>query len=298
VIHALEKSGIVRVEDGRRFRVQQGRLDQRESPGSVWRITTKEGDAWLSMVESHTWKLFRDLGKIRVGVKTCADRVFIRDDWHTFPKAKRPELLRTLSTHHVAGQFRANEKNHQHWILYPHNSVNGKRQAVDLENYPKSKAYLSEYREVLESRKYLMDAGRRWYEIWVPQAPREWNRTKLVFRDISQRPCFWMDKKKTVVNGDCYWMTAAKEADEPLLWLALAVGNSTFIEAFYDRRFNNKLYAGRRRFITQYVERFPLPDPETTLGQQIMATAKALYASNKKETSQDLDRMVWKAFGF
>ena len=68
-----------------------------------------------------------------------------------------------------------------------------------------------------------------------------------------------MDLDGTIVNGDCYWLAATDDKTTVLLWLALAVGNSSFIEAFYDRRFNNKLYAGRRRFITQYVEHFPIP---------------------------------------
>jgi len=50
----------------------------------------------------------------------------------------------------------------------------------------------------------------------------------------------------------------------------LAVANSTFAEAFYDYRFHNKLYAGRRRYITQYVKEFPLPDPNTSLAKQII----------------------------
>ena len=76
---------------------------------------------------------------------------------------------------------------------------------------------------------------------------------KLVFRDISEQPTFWLDFEGSVVNGDCYWLTPESQGSDDRLWLAAAVANSTFIESFYDHRFNNKLYAGRRRFITQYV---------------------------------------------
>ena len=38
--------------------------------------------------------------------------------------------------------------------------------------------------------------------------------------------------------------------------LLLAVANSSFITKFYDIAFHNKLYAGRRRFMTQYVKKF------------------------------------------
>ena len=86
-----------------------------------------------------------------------------------------------------------------------------------------------------------------------------------------------------------------------MLWLAAAVGNSTFIERFYDYRFHNKLYAGRRRFITQYVEKFPIPDPETSLGREIIAQAKRIYecisSPDVVHLQKELDGMVWESFG-
>ncbi len=71
-----------------------------------------------------------------------------------------------------------------------------------------------------------------------------------------------MDKEGTIVNGDCYWLINDNDnMPENILWLVLAVANSHFIEDFYDIKFQNKLYSNRRRFITQYVEQFPIPDP-------------------------------------
>jgi hypothetical protein len=104
-----------------------------------------------------------------------------------------------------------------------------------------------------------------------------------------------------VVNGDCYWLACRDNVQVDLLWLALAVGNSKFIETFYDHRFHNRLYAGRRRFITQYVEEFPLPNPNNGLGKAIIETAKRVYAltpSSEADTLKwELDKMVWRAFG-
>ncbi|MGH9426283.1 MAG: type II restriction endonuclease subunit M, partial [Terriglobia bacterium] len=105
----------------------------------------------------------------------------------------------------------------------------------------------------------------------------------------------------TVVNGDCYWLTARSKQELDLLWLALAVSNSTFMEDFYVRSFNNKLYAGRRRFMTQYVERFPLPEPTTALARQLITLSKEIYAltpsAEASALEQELDLMVWRAFG-
>lgn len=298
-IEALSKKGFIKVDDGRHFQVQHGKLHTNDTPDGVWRIATEAVDAWLAKVCSHTWGTFRDVGKIRVGVKTCADKVFIRKDWDDMTPEVCPELLKPLSTHHIAHRFRPLVSDQKTQIVYPHEVVHGRRRAVNLENYPRSQAYLEKNRPALEGRRYVIEAGREWYEIWVPQDPDAWDKPKLVFRDISEEPTFWIDLAGSVVNGDCYWLICENTGQEDLLWLACAVGNSTFIEKYYDLRFNNKLYAGRRRFITQYVEKFPLPDPYSYLGQKIITMAKQVYEwsplPEAEQLENELDALVWDA---
>jgi len=213
--------------------------------------------------------------------------------------ADRPELLKPLTTHHIARRFKSLTSDRPSQILYPHEVVQGRRRAVDLARYPRSQAYLEAHRPALEGRRYVIEAGREWYEIWVPQDPDAWDQPKLVFRDIAEEPTFWIDLDGSVVNGDCYWLVSQNPAQTDLLWLAAAVGNSTFIERFYDLRFHNKLYAGRRRFITQYVEKFPLPDPHSPIGTSIIAKAKRIYDSTPSPEAEqllsELDAMVWEA---
>jgi adenine-specific DNA-methyltransferase len=292
---ALEQQGEMQV-GGRTFRVQQGQL--RVHHGDIWRLSSAGLDTWLLTVRSNTWRRLGEIGKIRVGVKTTADKVFIRSDWSAMG-AKTPELLRPLITHHVAERYRARETAKQ--ILYPHLDHRGRREVANLANYPHAAAYLEMHRDTLEARKYVIDAGRKWYEIWVPQEPALWTRPKLVFRDIAEKPTFWIDKSGGVVNGDCYWMVTDDAKNEDILWLAAAVTNSTFIEAFYDHCFNNKLYAGRRRFMSQYVEQFPLPDPSTSEGEELVALAKrrhdATDASTQARLEIEIDERVWTAFG-
>jgi len=296
-ITALKANGIVRTDRGERFLVRQGILDHGDAPDGVWRIADHSNSDWLAVAEKHTRLSFSHIGKVRVGIKTTADKVFIRSDWGT--ENERPELLRALTTHHIARRFKAHEA--KSWVLYPHETVNGRRRAVNLELYPKTRKYLETNRATLEGREYVTQSGRNWYEVWVPQNPDLWERPKLVWRDITEQPTFWIDMNGTIINGDCYWLTPELSKDNDLLWLALAVGNSTFIEQFYDCRFHNKLYAGRRRFLTQYVEQFPLPDPAHPLCQRIIITAKQIYnllpSSEAVRYESDLDDLVWQAFG-
>lgn len=291
------------VPGGRRFLIRQGILDNGGDPEGIWRVATQASDEWMETVTRHTWDTFRRIGKIRVGVKSTADKVFIRSDWDAVPGG-RPELVRPLVTRHCAQRFKAAipaKPSQRKEILYPHQSRGTGRAAVDIELYPKAKKYLEEHRETLEARTYVIEAGRNWYEIWVPQDPGAWKAPKLVFPDISDKPIFWIDLEGGVVNGDCYWLKCDRDEEQDLLWLALAVANSTFIEVFYDHRFNNKLYAGRRRFITQYVEQFPLPDPEREEARAIVSLVKKIYAltpsADADKLSLQLDKQVWQVFG-
>lgn len=301
-IHALSQEGVVKVDDGRRFLIQHGELKLSLSKDDLWKITTESADVWFNLVDKHTWGTFKDVGKIRVGVKTCADNIFIRSDWEDVFGANAPELLRPLTTHHVANRFKAKDSDKKRQILYPHEIRNGSRSVIDLENYEKTRTYLELYRNILEGRSYIKKAGRKWYELWVPQDPGSWALPKLVFRDIAEEPTFWIDLDGSVVNGDCYWMICNDQTKTDLLWLALAIGNSLFIEQFYDKCFHNKLYSGRRRFMSQYVERFPLPDPHSAISKKIVCIAKDIYKNDNSscknsDIKEELDNLIFKSFG-
>jgi hypothetical protein len=300
---ALNYDGLIAVNDDL-FRVRHGTLNYTQDPFSVWTLSNTESDHWLETVATHTHCTFGQVGKIRVGVKTTADKVFIRSDWNSLPSDKCPELLMPLITHYVVKRFRVPSDAACPRILYPHKVINGKRTVVDLALHPKSHKYLKEHRGILEARHYVIEAGRKWYEIWVPQNPDAWANPKLVFPDIAEKPTFCMDLGGSVVNGDCYWIASNDKADLDHLWLALAVGNSSFIEEFYDHKFNNKLYAGRRRFMTQYVEQFPLPDPATSLGREIISKTKRIYETltalceEPHNLIAEVNEMIWTSFGF
>ena len=299
-LKALSYSGVVKVDTGECFEVCQGYLDT-STPEKVWTVSTSQGEQWLKTVEAHSWGTFQDVGPVRVGVKTCADKIYIRRDWHQMTDFSPPELLKPLTTHHIARRFKPLSDTKPRYILYPHEIKNDKRSATDLKDYPHSYHYLSFYRKALESRKYVLEAGRQWYELWVPQDPGAWKYPKLVFRDIAPKPIFWMDLSGSVVNGDSYWISTQNPNHQDLLWLIVAVANSEFMERFYDQRFHNKLYGDRRRFLSQYVKHFPLPDPNRPLSKALVKKAKDIYRLIPSPRAQHLEKelsdLVWEAFG-
>lgn len=298
-----DRSGRRRLPDGRVFEVLHGELAER-GPARTWQRGGPAVDAWLGCVRDHTGSTFGDLGPIRVGIKSTADPVFVRPDWDAMSPETRPELLRPLTTHHRAQRIRPLPAGRSSSVLYPHENRGGERHPVDLAGHPRSRAWLEAHRDRLEARRYVREAGRRWYELWVPHDPDGWTGPKLVFRDIAPCATFWLDAEHTVVNGDCYWLKPFPEAPAHALWVALAVAASSFVDAWYDRVCNNRLYAGRRRYFTQYVAQFPLPDLDGPVAADLAERVQTLYAELSDtppcalaDRFVALDHAVWQAFG-
>ena len=296
VFDFITENGRFGLPDGRVFDIRQGTLKEARK-GELWVIASNEQDEWLRKVDANTWQRFADIGKIRVGIKTTADNVFIGDNWSG--ENADLELLRPLITHRDAGQIVPNQN--MGWkVLYTHTVRNGKKVAVDIEQYPKSKRYLLAHYDQLAGRKYVQEANRNWYEIWVPQNPASWEGRKIVFRDISEKPEFWLDLSGAIVNGDCYWIEIDKAVFDETVYLALAIANSSFIERYYDVRFNTKLYSGKRRYMSQYVELFPIPYPHSDLAQEAIDLVQKIIsghdASVTSRYKEELDSIVDKLF--
>jgi hypothetical protein len=74
---------------------------------------------------------------------------------------------------------------------------------------------------------------------------------------------------------------------------------------FHDIVFNNRLYSGRRRYITQYVSRYPFPSPDDLTSREIIRCAKGLGSALSDGTAgidingaeNRLNMLVEEAFG-
>ena len=296
IFDCIYENGIFELPNHKTYKYQQGKIQSIEI-GSLWTIASVENEKWIQSVESKKWITFSAIGKIRVGIKTTADNVFIGDEW-IGDKADL-ELLKPLITHRNAGQITASKKS-QWKVLYTHKTENGQKIAIDLDHYPKSKAYLLKHYTQLYGRHYVKKANRNWYEIWVPQNPDSWKYRKIVFRDISKQPQFWLDETGAIVNGDCYWIDINTNVTYDVVYLALAVANSKFIEKYYDIKFNTKLYSGKRRYQTQYVEQFPIPHCGSVLADEAIFLVKKIISEDNIDIvlryKEELDIIVEKLF--
>jgi hypothetical protein len=293
VLDALAGRGGAVSVGGIVFDVRRGVVDPADAL-QPWTPIPRDG--WVARVDGAARMRFGDVATVRVGVKTTADEVFIRERWDDLACAPDAALVQPLFTHHVARRWRGNAPIRS--ILYPYDRCRARRAPIDLAQWPSTAAYFESHRARLERRRYVVEGGRHWWEIWVPQRPAAWAAPKIVFPDISAVPKFAFDTSGTIVNGDCYWLTVD---DERLALLMIAIANSALGVAYYDAVCGNRLYAGRRRFITQYVERFPIPDPEQPIVDEIVATARLLTlaptGAGVPALEAQIDRLVRASFG-
>lgn len=277
----------------------KGILDAAQNPKEVWHMATYEDNEWAKKIEENSQCKFEDKFTVHVGIKTTADKVFIKKDWSDLPIKERPEsavLHNLISSKTITKWIQSNNNLLQ--ILYTNKVENGKRTVIDFTQYPKAWNYLLKNKEQLAKRTYLKRANREWYEIWVPQRPDVMRKNKVVFPDISQRANFMYDNKGLFVDGNCYWITVKSNVSEDYLLLATAVANSSVMEKYHAIKFQNVLYSGRRRYITQYVKKYLLPDIANEYSQKIIRLMKIMIEENKYDEffEERVNNYVKKAF--
>ena len=292
-----KENGYFSIEN-KKYKKTSGVIKFIDSKDSSWALLSSEENSWINKVNKSANNFIGDLFKVRVGIKSTADKIFIKDDWESQDNVPEAALLKDLiSQENINSWGLSTVKKLK--VLYPHYSKDGKKYTIDLEQFPSAKNYLESHRKKLSSRKYLIDAGRKWYELWVPQNPNSWQKPKLVFPDISTSPRFHFDESKRIVNGNCYWIVAETPQEVDHLLLIQGVANSLLMTKYHSLMFNNKLYSGRRRYFSQFVEKYPLPDINSIASQKIISIVKNLNnlkAQNKEELIVELDEAVANAF--
>lgn len=289
------------VVGGIEYSYKNGKLKCPMDKTGIWQMTNEEENAWIENVNENAAFRIKDHFKVRVGIKSCADNVFICQEWEKMGLHLEKELLRPMISQENIEAWHINKCSIKE-ILYPHYSENGQRKVFDISKYPVAEKYLDKCKEQLEARKYVVNAGRKWYEYWVPQNPQLWKMPKVVFPDISVKPRFCYDGNGAVVNGNCYWICAQTEEERQLLLLIEGVANSELMMKYHDLCFNNKLYSGRRRYLTQYIEQYPMPDPHNKHAQDIIRLVNEINSTDDESQRNVIEREINKhvnlAFGF
>lgn len=288
-------------DGNKKYKKSSGIVKFGKTKDSQWAMLSIDEAKWVEQIESNSKGKIKDFFKVRIGIKTTADKVFIKDNWENL-KDQIPEqaLLKDLiSQENIKPWASCNEKKLK--VLYPYLLVDNCKQVISLDDYPQAKQYFLKHVDTLKGRKYLIDSGREWFEIWVPQNPELWKYPKLVFPDISVMPRFYFDESGKIVNGNCYWIVGTKPDDVDKLLIIQGIANSKLLTKYHDLVFNNKLYSGRRRYFAQYIENYPLPDLNSETAKNIIGVVRELNNSSEKipETKlvEELENLVAKAYG-
>ena len=276
----------IAAHNGKLYDVRVGTLRMPDDTKTPWRLSDPTADEWLATINAATWRSFGDVAKIRVGIKTTADNVFLANDWEHRAPSVEPDLLHPLITQHNITPW-AISPHLTMRVLYPYDLTSEKRRVLNIDDWPGAKSYLLQHHDQLSGRAYVVKSGREWYEIWVPQRPALWAAPKIVFPDISDTPRFALDTSGAIVNGNCYWISLADVGDEDIAYLMLAVANSSLGVRYYDEVCGNRLYSGKRRWITQYINRLPLPYPDMDASRELIALAKQLVAGRNATGNRD-----------
>jgi adenine-specific DNA-methyltransferase len=292
------RSGFFQIENKHFFK-SKGILRYDVNSSELWRMFSEEENEWIEKIENAKSFLIKDFFKVRVGIKTTADKIFIRHNWDQLNGNKpEEELLHELISQENITKWKLNDKR-KLFVLYTHYSEGGVKKVISLERFPKAKSYFESYKAELSGRTYVIEANREWYEIWVSQNPLYFKFPKIVFPDISDSSRFYFDNTGKIVNGNCYWFFAEKEEQIDLLLLIQGVSNTKLMAKYHDLVFNNKLYSGKRRYISQYVENYPMPNPNSAYSKEIVRIVKQINQSTNTDFSSEeleIEKLTEKAF--
>lgn len=99
----------------------------------IWQMTNEEENAWIENVNENAAFRIKDHFKVRVGIKSCADNVFICQEWEKMGLHLEKELLRPMISQENIEAWHINKCSIKE-ILYPHYSENGQRKVLIFQN--------------------------------------------------------------------------------------------------------------------------------------------------------------------
>lgn len=278
--------------------------------GRTWNFSASDENSIKTKMEECKLCLLKDIFDVCVGIKTTADKVFVKpmsEKFITdcmFEKEVIYPLIQSFNVNKWKISWGESEKDR--YILYPHREIEGNMEAIPLEEIPRAGAYLESCSEVLKSRSYLTNSKTRmWYECWVPQKLSKFNQVKIVTRDIVSNNSFALDESGMLCQGNTFFLTRRSSkfseeyvelTDHQYYCLILGILNSKAME-FYQKMISGCLYSKKYRYTTSNLNRWPMPRINIDDALKIAGCVDALIAGNSDELEHIIDKIIYKAFG-
>lgn len=256
------------------------RLENVASGSEPWLLQASEQLAIVRRLEAE-FELIEQVGcKVGIGVATGADSAFIGtfDKMDVEPSRKLPlAMTRDILTGHVQWRGRG--------VINPFGD-DGK--LVDLDRFPKLKAYLEPRRDEITGRHVAKKSPARWFRTIDRIYPELAKREKLLIPDIKGEAHIVYEAGELYPHHNLYFITSDEWEIRALQAILLSGIARLFVAAYSTR-----MRGGFLRFQAQYLRRIRLPRWRD-VAPDLRAELKAAAAAQDIETC---DRAVAKLYG-
>ncbi|UCG01160.1 MAG: Eco57I restriction-modification methylase domain-containing protein [Candidatus Heimdallarchaeota archaeon] len=153
------------------------------------------------------------------------------------------------------------------------------KRGININDFPLTKQYLVNYKDILKKRYEVEKNLAKWYEIAQVRNPRIFNaKFKIMCPFRSRVPRFAIDKNQRYSSIDCTSLTP-KESKSPNIYFVLGVLNSELIK-YYLYAVAKKMDAQKIELYPKTISKIPLKLPETIdeelLYKEITTTTKSI----------------------
>ena len=206
-------------------------------------------------------------GSPYAGIKTGYNKAFVLDaatkDRLILADPKSADLLRPIVFGNEVHPWRTESRGQ--WIIYI------PKGRVRIDEYLAIRDWLSQFKVHLQNRA----ANQEWFELQQPQHAycRTYNATKLIYRDIADRPTFSVDTG-SFIDMTCFCLGGASYFEAALLnskamWFTLKSMTTIASGGFF-------------RMKSQYLEPLPIPSTSDAMKDELGKLAGAAQATAEK----------------
>ena len=208
---------------------------------------------------------------INSGIKTGYNKAFIIDEntKNNIIKSnyKNNQILKPVLRGKYINKWKIDFKNE--YLICSKNGVNVKEEFPDIYNF------LNQFKDKLIKR---ADQGNHYTNLRKCAYYDDFNKNKIIWKEISEEPSFTLDINKYYILNTAYMLTTDKYDIKYLL----AILNSKIAKWFFNINSVNLGNKGRR-FTKQYVSKLPIIFPSQELVNQIVSKIDTLYSISEDQ---------------
>jgi adenine-specific DNA-methyltransferase len=234
-----------------------------------WPCNSPEQLALLRKLEDQFHALESD-AKVGIGVATGNDAVFITKDTGLVERSRLVKLA-------LVGDIWSGKLEWSgHYLIDPWNS----KGLVDLEKYPRMKAYFEKHGGALRKRHTAKNNKTGWYKTIDRVTHALTEKPKLYIADIKNVLDPVLDRGETYPHHNLYFIQSDTWDLEVLGGLLMSAMGQFFVASYGVR-----MRGGYWRFQAQYLRRIRVPDPESISKAQVKKLREAFRDRDRQRAT-------------